>query len=165
MDNVIGPRQRLLLQRLDDSPEASLMIGLLTAGRRLDAAFNTVLGTHDLSGGRFATLLAVTSHPGLTISGLAEQTEVTAATASGLVESLVKRGLVVRTVGENDRRVQTLTATEAGHTLIAEAVPAIGTWLAGLASGIDEASREGAQRTFSRLLSHLDGDDPHSATP
>lgn len=137
MEEVLGTRQGLLLRRLEGGSSAEFAIGLLATSRRIDDRYNDLLAEHDLSGGRFAALLAVSETPGITPARLAEQLEVKRATVTGLVDRLVERGLVVRGSDEADRRVQTLTTTEAAQQRIHDVVPLVEKWLSALVSGID----------------------------
>lgn len=56
----------------------------------------------------------------VTMSGLAEALAVTAATASGVVERIERRGLVERRHRPDDRRVVECVLTEAGERLVRE---------------------------------------------
>ncbi|UYG15864.1 MarR family transcriptional regulator [Brachybacterium huguangmaarense] len=156
METVIGTQQGLLLQRLDDEPEATFILGLLATGRRIDRAYNALLAEHELSGGRFATLLAVNETPGITPARLAEQLDVTRATVTGLVERLVARDLLVRGTDPTDRRLQTLTVTEAGAQLIEEVVPLLSRQLSRLAAGVPQDGRDATLHLLALVRRNLD---------
>jgi DNA-binding MarR family transcriptional regulator len=152
MSDLLGTRQDLLLRWLGGEDGAQLAMGLLATARRIDNRYNELLAEHDLSGGRFAALLAVDETAGITPAQLAEQLQVKRATITGLIDGLVKRGLVLRGSDESDRRVQTLTTTAAGHQRVQEVLPLVQTWLDGLISGID---REVAWPLMERLHHNL----------
>ncbi len=137
MKEMLGTRQGLLLRRLAGGSSGEFAMGLLATARQIDDRYNALLAGHDLSGGRFAALLAVSEMPGITPARLAEQLEVKRATVTGLVDGLVKRDLVVRGCDDEDRRVQTLTATATGQGRIQEVLPLVEKWLNSLVSDID----------------------------
>ncbi|MFE3171974.1 MarR family winged helix-turn-helix transcriptional regulator [Amycolatopsis sp. NPDC059090] len=155
MDAMLGPRQGLLLRRLDGSGQAEFAMGLLATARRIDDAYNELLVRHDLSGGRFAALLAVGEAPGITPARLSEELEVKRATVTGLIDGLVKRGFVVRGSDEADRRVQTLTITPDGEQRVKDVLPLVEQWLRGLTSGIEGTGRKTAWRLLSRIHDNL----------
>ncbi|MET9262122.1 MarR family transcriptional regulator [Amycolatopsis sp. NPDC004079] len=151
MDELLGKRQGLLLRRLGGN-DARLAMGVLAVARRIDDSYNELLAEHDLSGGRFAALLAISETRGITPARLSEELEVKRATVTGLVDGLVKRGLVVRGGDEADRRVQTLTATSDGERRVQVVLPLVEQWLGGLISGVD---RETAWPLLSRIHRNL----------
>ncbi|MET8903909.1 MarR family winged helix-turn-helix transcriptional regulator [Streptomyces sp. NPDC003236] len=156
MDEILGPRQGLLLRRLDGSGRAEFAMGLLATARRIDDAYNDLLVGHDLSGGRFAALLAVSEAPGITPARLSEELEVKRATVTGLIDGLVKRGFVVRGSAEADRRVQTLTITSAGEHRVQQILPLVDQWLERLVSGIEGPDRDTAWLLLSRIHRNID---------
>ena len=151
-----GTRQQLLLQRLGDQPEARFAVELLTLGRRINHTYNELLAEHDLSGGRFAALLAVDSMPGITPAQLAGQLEVKRATVTGLIDGMVTRGLITRGADPSDRRVQTLATTESGKLLVTKLVPLVGEWLSTLASAAAPTDREIASRVLAAVAHNVD---------
>lgn len=60
------------------------------------------------------SLIFLNRHPGGSLSSVAEHLGVTKATASAIVEKLVKRGLVERAEHPQERRRHVLTLTESG---------------------------------------------------
>ncbi len=130
-------------------------MGLLATARRIGDAYNELLVRHDLSGGRFAALLAVNEAPGITPARLAEELEVKRSTVTGLIDGLVKRGFVVRGSDETDRRVQTLTITSIGESRVQEVLPLVDQWLRGLVSGVEGLDRATAWLLLTRLHANL----------
>jgi DNA-binding MarR family transcriptional regulator len=156
MNEILGTRQGLLLRRLESGPNAELAMGLLATARRIDDRYNELLAQHDLSGGRFAALLAISEAPGITPARLAEQLEVRRATVTGLIDGLVRRDLVVRGDDDADRRVQTLTVTKAGRQRVQQVLPLVEQWLGALVSGIDN---DAAAPLLARLHANLGTSD------
>lgn len=72
----------------------------------------------DLTMQQVRALGHVVREPGIAGHELGERLEVSAPTASGLVERLVEKGLVTRCDDPDDRRVRRLQPTDAGRDVI-----------------------------------------------
>jgi DNA-binding MarR family transcriptional regulator len=155
MDVQVGSKQGILVKRLGEAPQAEFVIGLLATVRRIDHAYNTLLARHGLSDGRFAALLAISVNPGCTMARLAEQIEIRAASATGLIDGLERLGLISRTQVSGDRRAQALSTTAAGEELIAKLVPEVGRWLTELAEHTGIEDRSATWRVLGQLQSAL----------
>jgi DNA-binding MarR family transcriptional regulator len=83
--------------------------------------------------------------PGISVSAAAAELGLVPNTASTLVSKLVAKGLLVRTVGENDRRVGQLR-------------------LAGAAQQIVDASRAARRAKLAEVLTELDDDQIEALT-
>ncbi|MEE8542024.1 MAG: MarR family transcriptional regulator, partial [Desulfobacterales bacterium] len=79
---------------------------LLRTGSDLLTAFETILGKHGLSQGRFLTLIVLNRTPKKAInpSTLAEKVGVKRATMTGLLDGLEQKGMVKRLAHPEDRR-------------------------------------------------------------
>ncbi|WP_018749492.1 MarR family winged helix-turn-helix transcriptional regulator [Chitiniphilus shinanonensis] len=73
-----------------------------------------------LSGAQLWFLREVAADPGLTLGQVAQRQAIHQSTASNQLEKLVRRGLVQRVKGEQDRRLTRLQLTEAGKAALAE---------------------------------------------
>ncbi|MBN8292025.1 MarR family transcriptional regulator [Rhodobacter sp. NTK016B] len=79
----------------------------------------------DLTPVQFAALDALSDNPGIdqaTLAGLIAHDRVT---IGGVVDRLQSKGLVTRSVNENDRRARRLVLTDAGAALLARIVPVV----------------------------------------
>jgi DNA-binding MarR family transcriptional regulator len=90
-------------------------------------------------------LWLVGRQPGISVSAAAAELGLVPNTASTLVSKLVAKGLLVRTVGENDRRVGQLR-------------------LAGAAQQIVDASRAARRALLAEVLTELDDDQIEALT-
>ena len=161
MNAVLGSRQELLLRRVESRGRTDFAIALLATARRIDDAYNELLVGHELSGGRFAALLAVSERPGITPARLSDELEVKRATVTGLIDGLVKRGFVVRGSDETDRRVQTLTITSNGENRLQEVLPLVDQWLRVLVSGLQGLDGDTAWLLLTRIHATLGLDAQH----
>lgn len=75
-------------------------------------------GSPALSVPQFRTLNYLRRHAGASLSEVADHLGVTNATASNMVDRLVKGGLVDRVAASDERRRSVLTLTEAGADLL-----------------------------------------------
>ena len=108
-----------------------------SAGRGLDSA--------RLSEAQSELLWLVGRQPGISVSVAAAELGLVPNTASTLVSKLVTNGLLIRTVGETDRRVGQLRLAEPTQQLV-------------------DASREARRALLSDVLGELDGDQIESLT-
>jgi DNA-binding MarR family transcriptional regulator len=108
-----------------------------SAGRGLDSA--------RLSEAQSELLWLVGRQPGISVSVAAAELGLVPNTASTLVSKLVANGLLVRTVGETDRRVGQLRLAEPTQQLV-------------------DASRAARRALLSDVLGELDGDQIESLT-
>jgi len=101
-------------------------VPLLYLLRELEAALDQHFQAHGLSRGRWQVLMQLykSSDEGLTPAELAEQTGVTRAAVTGLVDSLVESGHVARgLIGEDDRRTYRVQLTTRGNAFVAKVLP------------------------------------------
>lgn len=82
------------------------------------------LAGHGLSQRRFFVLILLARHPeGLPTSALAAGTGVTCATMTGVLDTLVRDGLVARHASDQDRRQVVVTATDKAADLLSAVLP------------------------------------------
>ncbi|QDZ02191.1 MarR family transcriptional regulator [Nitratireductor mangrovi] len=79
----------------------------------------------DLTPVQFAALSTVISNPGVDQATLAGLIAYDRTTIGGVVDRLVKKGYVARTISRKDRRARELRATEDGHKVFAQMEPAV----------------------------------------
>jgi DNA-binding MarR family transcriptional regulator len=72
---------------------------------------------------QYAVLQTVCNAPGIDQRTLAGAIGQDTSTIGGVVDRLEARGLVQRNASADDRRVRLLTLTDAGHALLAQAIP------------------------------------------
>ena len=109
---------------LDQSALKTCVV-LLRTGSDLLTAFETILGKHGLSQGRFLTLIVLNRTPNKAInpSTLAEKVGVKRATMTGLLDGLEGKGLIERVAHPEDRRKLGIRLTKKGRQLLDEMLP------------------------------------------
>jgi DNA-binding MarR family transcriptional regulator len=101
--------------------------------------FDTTLPRFDL----LAQLDAASAEApsGLTMSELSRRLMVTNGNLTGLVDRLVREGLVSRTVSPPDRRTQIISLTPAGRAALGAMTPDHAMWVGDMFSGLTDAER------------------------
>jgi len=119
LQQALGAEEDVSLQ--GEAVEAAhLFIVLTWMGRRL---FSQQLAIYDLTIPQFFTLLVI-HHCGedCTMGMLAQRTHQCSATLTGIVDRLLKMGLVTRERDENDRRLVLVRITEHGRRILQESL-------------------------------------------
>ena len=117
---------------------------------------------HGITPVQFGALQAVANHPGVDQRTLAGRIGLDTSTVAGVVDRLEARGLLLRQVSPDDKRVRLLTVTPAGAALLREVEPAMRAAQARILAPLPRAERA----TFMRMLRTLvDGNNEASRAP
>jgi DNA-binding MarR family transcriptional regulator len=108
-----------------------------------------------LSVPQFRVLAFLGHHSGISLSALAEHLGVADATASTMVERLVKRGLVSRDIHPDERRRVAIRLTEEGSALLERARAKARSFLAGSLEALDEGRIRKIQEGLELLMDAL----------
>lgn len=117
----------------------------------------------EMSMQQFRALTALNRHPGESLSAIAVHLGLTDASASKLVDGLVRSRLVKRIDAPDDRRKVVLTLTKAGRQALETAKEAALGRLAGILDDLDEADRAALIRAMNVLREALA--EPADARP
>lgn len=111
--------------------------------------FDTTLPRFDL----LAQLDAATVEAprGLTMSELSRRLMVTNGNLTGLVDRLVREGLVARVVSPPDRRAQMISLTAAGKDALDAMIPDHASWLGEMFAGLNNADRRQLHSLLGKL--------------
>jgi len=101
-----------------------------------------VLKEHGISGPQYGVLRILQRRGPSTMTELSEELLVTAGNVTGLVDRLVRDGLVERQAGRRDRRVVRTRLTDAGRALVEEAAATHHRFLSRLLEGSSEADKK-----------------------
>lgn len=100
-----------------------VMHNLRSAAREVTRRYEEHLRRHDLTGGQFSTLAALSQHPGLTLGRLAGALAMDRTTLTRNLKPLIGRGLIADAPDKEDGRIRRLALTEAGKAALARALP------------------------------------------
>ena len=120
-------------------------------GRRVEEAFDGALAAAGGSRPAWLILLAIVSGAGRTQAAIAEHVGISGATLVHHLDRLEKGGLVVRTTDPDNRRVRTLSLTDAGRQTFMTMREAAGTFDAALRQGMSDAQVQTLRRLLTRL--------------
>lgn len=99
------------------------------------------LHTAELTVPQFRALSFLDRHPGASLSAVAEFIGLTLSSMSILVNALVDRNLVERTIDNEDRRRVHLTVSQPGHNMLQSALQATEARLAEMVAGLSDDER------------------------
>ncbi|MEO7041756.1 MAG: MarR family transcriptional regulator [Gemmatimonadaceae bacterium] len=111
--------------------------------------FNTTLPRFDLLAQLDAS--SADAPRGLTMSELSRRLMVTNGNLTGLVDRLVREGLVARVVSPPDRRAQMVSLTTAGKSALDAMTPAHAEWITDMFEGLSDAERGQLYRLLGKL--------------
>ncbi|GAA1625935.1 MarR family winged helix-turn-helix transcriptional regulator [Leucobacter chromiireducens] len=161
MDTPLSEKHALLLRHTQQETEAAqLLMMVLRTAQLVDRACATQLAPFDLTEARFGVLLAAAEDPAATPARLAAKLDITRAAVTGLVDGLVRQGLVTRHEDPEDRRSLTVTVTLAGHATLAALGPRYGEWLSSLTAGLSPSDIARASAALSTIQHQLATQDP-----
>lgn len=89
------------------------------------ALFNEEVAELSLTPVQYSALHAVCKQPGIDQKTLAQTISYDAATIGGVIDRLESRGLVLRTVSPQDRRVRLISPTAGGVQLLEAVIPRV----------------------------------------
>lgn len=158
------PRYECLLEAAQLFPDldptaCEVFLQLLRTGDEVFGVESSYLAAKGISQGRFTVLMLLTQ-PGRDLGcaeqvanpgELAERAGVTRATMTGLIDTLVKDGFVRREPAPNDRRMMSVSLTEAGQRLMAQILPGYFRRVARMMKHLSQSER----RTMVQLLSKI----------
>ncbi len=96
---------------------------------------------YDLTSVQFAAMDAIREEPGIDQATVAAKIAYDRATIGGVIDRLVQKGLVERTVSKRDRRAREVRLTLAGEMLFADILPLVRALQADILPGLTEGQR------------------------
>lgn len=128
-------------------------VTLLKTGSDVLTGFEKMLNGYGLSQGRFLILIVMNRQPDQSTSPsvLAGKIGVTRATMTGLIEGLVKDGLIKRYVDKSDRRKYSLRLTVKGTRLLESLLPDYWSRIFNLMGGLTSNEEEQLVRLLNKV--------------
>lgn len=96
---------------------------------------------HDLTSVQFAAMDAIRETPGIDQATVAAMIAYDRATIGGVIDRLVQKGLVERSVSKRDRRAREVRLTDMGDTLFKDILPLVRALQADILPGLTEDQR------------------------
>jgi MarR family transcriptional regulator, organic hydroperoxide resistance regulator len=117
-----------------------------------------VLAESGLSGPQVWALSLLAARPGLSAGELAENMFVHPSTLTGIVERLVRKGLISRTVDEKDKRGVRLAVTRSGLRLLKQTPPPVQVGLTRALSALPPRRLRELSRSLERIARETEVD-------
>lgn len=155
------PDHQTLLKLADRFPELEISaletwLKLMRISADCQNDLDRFLAGHDLSQRRFFVLILLVRNPdGLQVSLLANGTGVSCATMTGVVDGLVKSGLVTRETHDEDRRAFLVRITAAGVAVLEQVLPQHYKRVSRLMAPLNDGEREQLRTLLTKLGSGL----------
>ena len=106
--------KKLALEVVHEVRDACLCLATQRAARQLARRFDRAFAAVGLTNGQFSLMMALNAPQAPTVSKLAEFLAMDRTTLTAALKSLERRGLVVVSADEKDRRARRLSLTEGG---------------------------------------------------
>jgi len=137
----------------DDHRALRLWLRLLTCSQLIERQVRTRLRNRfDITLPRFDLMSQLERHPaGLKMNELSRLLMVTGGNITGIVDQLVKEGLVERVDDASDRRAWRVRLTRAGGKAFAEMARAHEEWVVELLSGLTRRDSDALMQLLARL--------------
>ncbi|GAA4707737.1 MarR family winged helix-turn-helix transcriptional regulator [Brevibacillus fulvus] len=151
------------IPQLDVSSVETLLTFIKTS-YKVHSLIEENLGFYGLSPGRIRVLLVmyVENDKYFTPSELADKVGITRATVTGLLDGLVRDGIVERRNHPNDRRMVMIRLTHDGVKLLNRVLPPHYLLIAQLMSGLNETERKSLVHLLEKIEQNL---PDHAQTP
>jgi len=135
--------------------ESYLPYLLNRAGARIAASFSEEVRPLGATLQMWRVLAALREHDGRRMGGLSETTSIEVSTLTRLVDSMEKKGLVIRRRAAEDARAVLLHATPAGRRLTQRILPIAERYesvaLAGFSAGEADALKAALRRLYTNM--------------
>ena len=160
------PRYECLLQASEEFPSldptaCEAFLHLLRTGDDVFEGISDFFTEHNLSQGRF-TVLMLLQRPCegpdaqvATPASLADESRVTRATMTGLIDTLEKDGLVIREADKKDRRTLHVSLTPQGSAFVKEILPEYFRRVSAVIKPLTESERKQLVRLLQKIQQGL----------
>lgn len=143
--------------------EEDILIALRRITRAIDIHSRFLANTFGLTGPQLVCLRVLGRHGALTPSEVAKHVALSQATVTGIIDRLASRQLLTRERSATDRRNVTVTITDAGRALLADAPSALQEKFATRLATLSTDDQEGIRVTLNKIVSMMDGQDLDAA--
>ncbi len=135
-----------------------LCLSLYSASNAFIRAYRPLLHSLDLTYPQYLVMLALWERDQLAVKDICEQTRLETGTVTPLLKRMEQKGLVTRSVSEEDERQKVIALTPKGHSLQQEAaqIP----YRLGCMMGVDAptvvALRKDIEQLYARLMQAIE---------
>ncbi|MEY2780343.1 MAG: HTH-type transcriptional repressor NicR [Pseudomonadota bacterium] len=119
-------------------------------------AARTQAAGFDLTSVQFAAMDAIANHPGADQATIAQLIAFDRATIGGVIDRLLQKGWIRRSVSEIDRRARVLELTAKGKRLMAELVPLVAELQAEVLAPLSDEEKAAFMALARKVMGHLE---------
>lgn len=148
-----------MLRVVSSELEEDILIALRRITRAIDIHSRFLANTFGLTGPQLVCLRVLGRHGAMTPGELAKHVALSQATVTGIVDRLASRQLLTRERSATDRRNVTVTITDAGHALLADAPSALQEKFASRLGTLSSEEQEIIRLTLNKIVRMMDGED------
>lgn len=131
--------------------------------RRIDIDSRKLAASHQITGPQLITLIAVVERGPVPAATIARRIYVSASTMVGILDRLESKGLVQRRRNTEDRRKVSVTATDAGRSLVAQAPYPLQYSLQNALKQLSERQQKQTATSMERLVRLMGAEDIEAA--
>lgn len=143
--------------------EEEILRALRRITRAIDLHSRQLANLYGLTGPQLVCLRAIGHHGSLTPSKLAKEVSLSQPTVTGIIDRLVARQLIQRDRSQSDRRVVTVTLTDAGRALIQMAPSPLQEKFAKRLAALNRDEQDEILHTLHKIVSMMDGEELSAA--
>ncbi|WP_309242986.1 MarR family winged helix-turn-helix transcriptional regulator [Hyalangium versicolor] len=155
-------RMQRLAQRFPDLDASAIetCLAMLRTSQELREAYDSHFTRHGLSQGRFVVLIHLlyaedATSGGLSPAELADSSECTRATMTGLLDTLEDSGFISRQDHPEDRRMYTVHLTPKAHAFLQEMLPDHFRRISALMTPLSQSERDTLQELLKKVSSGI----------
>ena len=108
----------------------------------------------DLTSVQFAAMDAIRANPGIDQAGVALLIAYDRATIGGVIDRLIQKGLVQRSISNRDRRAREVSLTRQGQKLFADILPVVEALQGDILACLEEAERASFLGAARKIIEH-----------
>ena len=121
-------------------------------------AARTQAAGFDLTSVQFAAMDAIANHPGADQATIAQLIAFDRATIGGVIDRLLQKGWIRRSVSERDRRARVLELTAKGKRLMTELLPLVAELQAEVLEPLSDEEKTAFMTLARKVMGHLEGE-------
>jgi DNA-binding MarR family transcriptional regulator len=141
------------------SLEDQILRSLRRITRSIDLHSRKLSNTFGLTGPQLVCLRVIEQHGAITPSEIARDVSLSFGTITGIIDRLLARQLVRRERTSRDRRVVTVSLTEAGQALVSEAPSPLQERFLERLTALPEEDQTRIRDTLSQVVQMMDGEN------
>ncbi|MEX0958444.1 MAG: MarR family transcriptional regulator [Burkholderiales bacterium] len=124
--------------------------------RSVDLYSKELAATTGMTAPQLVCLLTIVEHRSITATAISREIHLSPSTVVGILDRLEEKGLVKRERGTDDRRVVSVTATEAGDRLASQSPSPLQKTLADELAALPESEQATIARSLERVVNLME---------